>query len=116
MRVEVDLPNRDSVLYPGMYATLVLDVSSMDSAPRVPDDALIFRADATYVPVVRNDRIHLAKVALGNDDGSDVQIANGLSAGNLIAVNVGEGVEEGDPVQPVMRTGAGLADTGRVIN
>jgi hypothetical protein len=37
-----------------------------------------------------------------------VQIASGLFAGNLIALNVGEGVEEGDPVQPVMHTIAAL--------
>jgi membrane fusion protein, multidrug efflux system len=110
MRVEVDLPNKDSALYPGMYATVVLNISSTDNVPRVPDDALIFRGDVTYVPVVRNDHIHLAKVTLGNDNGSNVQIACGLSAGNLIALNVGEGVEEGDPVQPVMHTGASLTN------
>jgi RND family efflux transporter MFP subunit len=102
MRVEIDLPNRDSALYPGMYATVVLNVSSADDAPSVPDDALIFRSGDAYVPVVRDGRINLAKVILGNDDGREVEIASGLSAGDLIAVNVGEGVEQGDPVQPVM--------------
>ena len=102
MRVEVDLPNQDSSLYPGMYATVVLNVSSADDAPFVPDDALIFRDGEACVPVVRNGRINLAKVVLGNDDGREVEIASGLSAGDLIAVNVGQGVEEGDSVQPVM--------------
>ena len=102
MRVEVDLPNQDSSLYPGMYATLTLTVGSSDIAPWVPDDALIFRGGDTYVPIVRKDRIHLARVAIGNDDGREVQIANGLSKDDLIAVNVGQGVEEGDPVQPVV--------------
>ena len=106
MRVEVDLPNKNSALYPGMYATVVLSVSSADDAPRVPDDALIFRNGKTYAPVVLNDRIHLARVSLGNDDGREVEIASGLSTGDLIAVNVSEGVEEGDPVQPVMASGA----------
>jgi membrane fusion protein (multidrug efflux system) len=106
MRVEVDLPNQDSALYPGMYATVVLNVSSADEAPFVPDDALIFRGGEAYVPLVRNARINLAKVVLGNDDGREVEIARGLSAGDLIAVNVGEGVEQGDPVQPVMVDGA----------
>jgi hypothetical protein len=41
-------------------------------------------------------------VMLGNDDGREVEIASGVSAGDLIALNVGEGVEDGDPVQPVM--------------
>jgi membrane fusion protein (multidrug efflux system) len=102
MRVELDLPNQDSALYPGMYATVVLNVSSADDAPFAPDDALIFRDGEAYVPVVRKGRINLAKVILGNDDGREVEIASGLSAGDLIAVNVGGGVEEGDPVQPVM--------------
>jgi nuclear transport factor 2 (NTF2) superfamily protein len=57
----VDLPNRDSALYPGMYATVVLNVSSADHSARVPDDALIFRDGKTYAPVVRNDRIQLAR-------------------------------------------------------
>jgi membrane fusion protein, multidrug efflux system len=105
MRVEVDLPNKDSALYPGMYATVVLNVASANNSPRVPDDALIFRGGATYVPLVERDRIHLAKVILGDDNGQTVEIAKGISAGVLIAVNVGEGVEEGDHVQPVMADG-----------
>ena len=105
MRVEVDLPNRDSALYPGMYATLTLNVGSSDIAPWVPDDALMFRGGDAFVPVVRKNRIHLASVALGNDDGREVQVASGLSKGDLIAVNVGQGVEEGDPVQPVVLAG-----------
>jgi membrane fusion protein, multidrug efflux system len=105
MRVEVDLPNLDSALYPGMYATVVLNVSSAEQKVSVPDDALIFRHGDVYVPVVRNNRIHLAKVALGNDDGREVEIASGVSGGDSIALNVGEGVEDGDPVQPVVLAG-----------
>jgi membrane fusion protein, multidrug efflux system len=105
MRVEVDLPNKDSALYPGMYATLTLNVGSSDIAPWVPDDALIFRDGDAYVPVLRKNRIHLARVALGNDDGREVEIASGVSSDDMIAVNVGEGVEEGDPVQPVVLAG-----------
>ena len=101
MRVEVDLPNKDSALYPGMYVTLSVNLSSSDDAPRIRDDALIFRDGEAYAPVVRNDRIHLAPIKIGNDDGHEVEVASGLSPGDLLAVNVGEGVEEGDPVQPV---------------
>ena len=103
MRVEVDLPNKDSAMYPGMYATLTLNVGSSDIAPWIPDDALMFRGGDAFVPVVRKNRIHLARVALGNDDGREVQVASGLSKDDLIAVNVGQGVEEGDPVQPVVQ-------------
>jgi RND family efflux transporter MFP subunit len=113
MRVEVDLPNKDSALYPGMYATLRLSVSSSDKAVQVPDDSLVFRDGATYVPLVQHGRIHLAKVILGNDDGKSVAIASGIPDGALIAVNVGNGAEDGDQVQPVTEDGLGIEGSNR---
>jgi multidrug efflux pump subunit AcrA (membrane-fusion protein) len=106
MRVEVDLPNKDSLLYPGMYATLRLNVVSGDPAPKIPDDALVFRNGKTYAPVVRNNHIHLAPVTLGTDNGREVEIASGIAPGDLVAMNVGNSVEEGDPVQPVLISAA----------
>lgn len=101
MRVEVDLPNKCSLLYPGMYATMTLNVSSGDPAPKIPDDALVFRDGKTYAPIVRSGHIHLAPVTLGSDNGREVEIATGIAPGDLVAMNVGDGIEEGDPVQPV---------------
>jgi hypothetical protein len=55
------------------------------------------------VPIFEQDRIHLTKVILGNANGQSVQIARGIPSGPLIAVNGGgDGVEEGDLVQPVV--------------
>jgi RND family efflux transporter MFP subunit len=100
MLIEVDLPNTDTALLPGMYGTLRLRVGAPDVA-RVPDDALVFREGKVYVPVVRNDRLHLAEVTLGYDDGREVEVLSGIADDDVIALNVGQGVEEGDPVQPV---------------
>jgi hypothetical protein len=46
--------------------------------------------------------VHLAPIKIGIDDGHEVEVASGLSPGDLLALNVGDGVEEGDPVQPIM--------------
>src|ERR1700722_9111723 len=54
MLVEVDLPNENEVLYPGMYATAEFTVAMGTGSPMVPDDALVFRDGKVYVPVVRN--------------------------------------------------------------
>src|SRR5262249_19607777 len=62
MIVEVDLPNEDLALYPGMYGFVTFTVSTPGSAPMVPDDALIFRNDKVYVPIVRDNRLRLAEV------------------------------------------------------
>jgi membrane fusion protein, multidrug efflux system len=101
MVVEVDLPNSDLALFPGMYATMDLRASTPWGAPRVPDDALVFRDGETYVPLVEANHIRLAEVTLGPDNGHDVEITNGVEGGALVALNLGQAVRNGEAVQPV---------------
>lgn len=103
MLVEVDLTNDDLALYPGMYATAEFQVAMGRGAPMVPDDALVFRDGKTYVPVVRDKRLHLAEVALGYDNGQFVEITSGINPDDKIAVNVGQAARDGQTVQPVER-------------
>lgn len=101
MLVEVDLTNEDRALYPGMYAKLVLNVATPAGVPMVPDDALVFRGGKPYVPVVRGGHLRLAAVTLGYDNGVNVEITEGLSDQDMVALNVGQAASDGEPVQPV---------------
>jgi membrane fusion protein, multidrug efflux system len=101
MLVEVDLTNEDRVLYPGMYAKLVLNVATPAGVPMVPDDALVFRGGKPYVPVVRGGHLRLAAVTLGYDNGVNVEITEGVSDQDMVALNVGQAASDGEPVQPV---------------
>ncbi|MGH7916765.1 MAG: efflux RND transporter periplasmic adaptor subunit [Candidatus Binataceae bacterium] len=102
MLVEIDLPNRDRMLYPGMYATVRLSIANPTGVPQVPDDALIFRGGKIYVPVVRRDHLNLASVTLGYDNGLTVQVTRGISNDDLVAINVGQSARNGETVRPVM--------------
>jgi RND family efflux transporter MFP subunit len=101
MLVEVDLPNENDVLYPGMYATAEFTVTMGSGAPMVPDDALVFRDGKVYVPVVRNNQLHLAEVTLGYDNGQTVEVLSGINPTDKVAVNVGQAARDGENVQPV---------------
>jgi RND family efflux transporter MFP subunit len=105
MLVEVDLPNKDEALYPGMYTTVKFQVNVSAAAPMVPDDALIFRNGKPFVPVVRNGHLKLAPVNLGYDDGVNVEITEGVTEQDVVAVNVGQSARDGEPVRPVVMTG-----------
>lgn len=107
MLVEVDLPNRNLALYPGMYATVKLTVAMPSGVPMVPDDALIFRNGKVYVPIVRNNRLRLAEVTLGYDNGMAVEVTRGVSYGDLVAINVGQSARDGEVVRPIMAKGHG---------
>ncbi|MBV8360416.1 MAG: efflux RND transporter periplasmic adaptor subunit [Deltaproteobacteria bacterium] len=102
MLVEVDLPNTDRSLYPGMYADMHLTARVTASSISAPDDALVFRNNKVYLPIVRGDRLSLIAVNLGRDDGYTVEVSgDGLHAGDLVAMNVGEAAHDGEAVQPV---------------
>ena len=101
MQVEVDLPNKDRSLYPGMYANMKMTAHVTVSSLTAPDDALIFRNDKVYLPVVRDNHLRLVEVTLGHDDGYTCEVNGDLRAGDQIAVNVGEAARDGEPVQPV---------------
>jgi membrane fusion protein (multidrug efflux system) len=101
MLVEVDLPNQDHALLPGMYASMEFDVNIPAGVPTVPDDALIFREGKPFVPVVRDGRLRLAAVTLGYDNGVSVQISEGIANDDMVALNVGQTARDGDPVRPI---------------
>jgi membrane fusion protein (multidrug efflux system) len=98
MLVEVDLPNNDDALFPGMYARVAIAVSGSPDVPTVPDSALVFDGNQTLVPVINGDKVHLAPIILGYDDGISVQVTNGLKGDELVATNLGQTPQEGEHV------------------
>lgn len=101
MLVEVDLPNDDQLLLPGMYAHVKISLTGNSSTPMVPDEALIFNGGQTLVPIVNANRIHLAPVTLGFDDGMKCQIVEGLQGNEMVALNLGQTAREGEVVRPM---------------
>jgi RND family efflux transporter MFP subunit len=102
MLVEVDLPNADLKLLPGMYGKVRLTTAPNTAAGLVaPDDSLVFKDDKVYLPIVRNNRLHLAEVHLGHDNGVEVVVSGDVHDGDLVAMSVGQAVSDGEPVQPV---------------
>ncbi len=101
MLVEVDLPNEDLALLPGMYARVEVTIAHSGSTPLVPDDALVFDGNKVFVPVVRDNRVRLVEVKLGMDDGIKCEVFEGLSGGEMVALNLGQSAREGELVRPV---------------
>lgn len=102
MLTEIDLPNTDQILLPGMYAKVKLSRRQLKSYPVVPDEALVFENDKVFVPIITPQRtIHLQPVTLGLDNGTEVQVTAGLTGNEPIALGVGQTVAEGLRVLPV---------------
>lgn len=98
--VEVQIPNRDRKLLPGMYAEIRFR-SHRDVPPLlVPGDTIIAGASGMQVGVLNDvgqgkKKIHMQPVQIGRDYGAETEVLSGLNGSELIVVNPGDEVYEG---------------------
>jgi RND family efflux transporter MFP subunit len=98
MRVEIDLPNADRVLVPGMYVQTTFKFKGA-RAFQVPAAALLFRSTGPQVAVVDEDGVVAFKdVSIASDDGNVVLLGSGLQAGDRVALNLSSQIVAGAKV------------------
>ena len=98
LRVEVDLPNPDAKLLPGMYLKAEFNLKSK-SYIQIPASALLFRTGGPQVAVVQPDNtVKFRDVRIGRDNGNSVDIASGLSAGDRVVLNINNQIPDGSKV------------------
>lgn len=98
LRVEVDIPNPDQGLVPGMYVNVSFDLQS-HNLMQVPAAALVFRSSGPEVVVVDGTgRVHFRKVAIARDEGTLVELASGVAPGDKVALNISSLINDGDIV------------------
>jgi RND family efflux transporter MFP subunit len=101
--VEVQVPNPESKLMPGMYVDVDLHLPRKDPPLLLPSNTLSVRSGGTMVATLdSNDVVHFQRVVLGRDFGSDVEILSGLNAGVRVIANPNDAVQEGARVHPIM--------------
>ncbi len=102
MLVEVQVPNSDGALLPGMYAQVDLTSSRANPPLLLPSDALVIRAEGPEVALVRADHvIHFQKIQIGRDYGDRLEVVDGLQQGDLVVANPNDVIREGIQVEPV---------------
>lgn len=104
--VEVQVPNPDGALMPGMYAQVDFSNSRANAPLLVPAEALLVRADGTQIAVVGTDSIvHLHKIVIGRDYGDRLEVLQGLQVGDRIIANPDDNAREGVKVEAVEAAG-----------
>lgn len=108
MLIEVDLDNREGRIVPGSFVSIVLTLKTPPSV-EVPVEALVIRDRKPFVSSVTADqKLKLRPVTLLSHDGAHVRVTSGLDVGELVALNVGESVPDGSPIQPMPMLGTSI--------
>ena len=101
LKVEIDLPNSDGSLVPGMYVDVAFHLKRIGAGVQVPAAALMFRSGGTQVAVVGADNVlRLRDVTIARDDGAVVELGSGVKDGEKVVLNVSSRLADGDRVQP----------------
>jgi RND family efflux transporter MFP subunit len=99
LRVEVDIPNPKDEFVPGMYVKVGFGLPARGLV-QVPAAALVFRASGPQVALVDStNKVHFRPVVIGRDDGSMVELASGVAAGDRLALNISSQISDGEPVR-----------------
>ncbi|MFI4982414.1 MAG: efflux RND transporter periplasmic adaptor subunit, partial [Nevskiales bacterium] len=100
--VEVQAANPGGALLPGMYTQVDLAIPRRDPPLLIPADTLVVRSDGPQVAVVSGEGVvHFTRIQLGRDFGDRIEVLQGLSEGQQVAVNPGDEVREGAKVKPI---------------
>jgi RND family efflux transporter MFP subunit len=100
-QVEIDVPNPDYHLQPGMYANVTLLANSKPNALTVPVEAIQRVGDKTYVLALNNqNQVERREVQIGIEGSNRVEIVAGLTQGEQVIVGKLGSYEPGQTVQP----------------
>ena len=99
MDTEVDIPNADGSLVPGMYAEVHLHLADRAAALSIPIDAVDgLGTSVQQAYLVRDGIVHLVTVKVGLQTSNRIEILSGLQNGDKVIVGRHTGISDGQKV------------------
>jgi RND family efflux transporter MFP subunit len=106
---EIDLPNPDGALTPGVYCTVELHIPRRTPLLMIPADALVFGPQGLQVAMLEQGKARMRPVTVTRDLGTQVEVQDGVRAGDQVILNPPVDLVDGSPVdarvEPAVRTG-----------
>jgi RND family efflux transporter MFP subunit len=99
MITEVEVPNDDFELIPGMYATAILKVQKRPQVLTIPSEALSSSQKTTVYVVDASNEIQERTITLGLETPTRYEVVSGLNGGDLVLVGSRSQVHPGEKVE-----------------
>jgi RND family efflux transporter MFP subunit len=97
---EIDIPNPDGALPPGIYCSVELEVPRKTPSFTIPAEALLFNRNGLQAAVVKDGKAEIRTVRVARDLGTRVEVDAGLRAGERVILNPPVTLVNGSAVQP----------------
>ncbi len=86
LKLKAQFANSDDSLFPNQFVNVRLNIAEQAGAVTIPQDAVQYGADGTYIYVVENNKAQLKMLELGVVDNGQVEVRKGLTAGDQIVM------------------------------
>ena len=109
MRVEIDLANPTGQICQGMYGRVTIVLDQSPGKFSLPSSCLAGKSedDRGSVYVVRNGIARLIPVKIGQDNGLQVAILDGLAETDRVILHPGNELSDGTPVEEIVPAASG---------
>jgi RND family efflux transporter MFP subunit len=104
MITEVEVPNPDLEIKPGMYAKLRLTVEKRPGALAIPIQAVNMGDTPTVMVVNHDNQIEQRTVKLGLETPDEYEVLSGLKEGDLVVIGKRGALQAGETVEPQIQT------------
>jgi HlyD family secretion protein len=99
LRAEVDLPNIEGALRPGMYASVTISLAETPESLVLPATAVLRDATGAYCMIVNEGIVHKRPLETGLRSGPEIEIKSGVSQEETIILVRGDSFAEGQKVE-----------------
>ncbi len=96
---EIDIPNPDDALPPGVYCTVELKIPRKTPSFVVPAEAIVFNRNGLQVAVVNHGKAEMRKLRVTRDLGTYVEADAGVTSGEQVILNPPVTLGDGDKVR-----------------
>lgn len=100
MTTEIEVPNPQLKLVPGMYCYVDLNVEKRPQVLAIPIQAVGGGGKNTVYVVNANDEIEQRTVTLGLETPDKYEVVSGLKEGDLVVIGAGSQFQPGEKVEP----------------
>ena len=101
LRVEIDLPNKDGKLRPGMYAKVDILLDERDDVLTLPTTAIVREGGATYCCSVEAGKIDRKQIELGLQSGGEVEVRSGIDADQMVVLARADSLKQGQAIEVI---------------
>jgi RND family efflux transporter MFP subunit len=101
---EIDVPNPDRALSPGIYCSVELKIPRKTPSLIVPSEAIIFNRNGLSVAAVENGMARIRPITVVRDFGTSVEVSSGVKEGDQVILNPAVDLSDGREIK--IRSGA----------